>query len=128
MDLQIIKDKMKPWLKDGILEPGDFCIIWLSNVATYAICTDLDEDPVPGWYDAHFIVFDRIPPHLFGWKIKYDHMSGDKFDLNNISVAIIPLEMSNMLPNWNGQDLALEENDDIIREEDDPFGIKTSDD
>lgn len=128
--LKRIKDKMKPWLKDSYLEPGDFCIIWISNVATYAICTDLDQDPAPGWYNAHFIVFDRIPPHKFGFKVEAEHLTGEEFTFKGIPVAIIPLEMSEVIPSWNGQDLVSNnrEGDEIIRGNDDPFGVKTSDD
>ena len=120
--LSKIKEKMEPWIKDGYLEPGDFCILCLSNVATYAICTDLDEDPKPGWYDAHFVVFDRIPPHKFGWKVEARHLTGEQFILNNIPVAIIPLEMTDVIPVYNGNDLA-NGGDDVIRENGDPFGI-----
>ena len=126
--LKKIRDKMQPWLKNDYLEPGDFCIIYLSNVATYAICTDLDEDPVPGWYDAHFIVFDRIPPHRFGFKVQAEHLTGDVFTWQGVPVAIIPLEISDVIPSWNGQDLATEDDNGIVRAEDDPFGIKVSDD
>lgn len=118
-----IKEKMKPWLKDDYLAPGDFCILCLSNVATYAICTDIDEDPSPGWYDAHFVVFDKIPPHKFGWKVRHENMiGGEQFMLNNVPVAIIPLEMSDVIPVYNGNDLA-DGGDSVIQEEKDPFGI-----
>ncbi len=126
--LKKIKDKMEPWLKNNYLEPGDFCIIYLNGLATYAICTDLAEDPVPGWYDAHFIVFDRIPPHRFGFKVQAEHLTGDQFAWQGVPVAIIPLVISDVIPSWNGCDLALGVDDGIIRENGDPFGIKVSDD
>jgi hypothetical protein len=128
MHLNKIKKKMEPWLKNSYLEPGDFCIIYLNGLATYAICTDLDEDPVPGWYDAHFIVFDRIPPHRFGFKVQAEHLTGDEFTWQGVPVAIIPLEISDVIPSWNGQDLVTEDNNEIIRENGDPFGVKISDD
>ena len=107
---------MKPWLKSGPVEPGDFSIIWLNNVATYAICTELVPDVKPNWFDVEFLVFDRIPPHSFGWKITYEHLAGEIFHINNVPIAIVPLELTELAPFFNSFRPEDQDDPDLIKE------------
>lgn len=125
MKVEEIISAMAAWLKDGPVEEGDLCIVWLGGVSTYAVCTSIEPDAKPGWYDIQLVALDAIPPNFFGWRVNEDHLNSEIFHMKGVPISLIALEITELAPDPDDRDLATEDGNGlhIVKATKDPFGI-----
>ena len=91
MELSSLRKKIKPILKNDLPNVGELCLIWIASVVAYAIVTVIEPFYMEGWYNFHFVILRQIPPQMHEWRVKYEHLQGNEFQLDGHPACILAL-------------------------------------
>lgn len=127
MDLSVLKEKLEPILKNDAPNVGELILVWIAGAAAYAIVTRIEAFYMAHWYEFHFIILQRVPPQEHGWRVKYEHLQGEEFQINgtpacilalNVQTSISPVDDPNTIKSMSWKEMI----DGSKREEDEPGG------
>jgi hypothetical protein len=93
VELSLLKKKINPILKKDAPNVGELCIIWIAGVVAYAIVTRIEPFYMEGWYEFEFIILRQIPPQRHDWRVKADHLQGNKFNIDGHPACILALNV-----------------------------------
>lgn len=106
MESSEIKKKLGGMLKNDAPNVGELCAIWIAGVVAYAIVTRIEPFYMQGWYEFRFLTLRQLPPREHEWRVKYEHLQGDEFTIDNHPACIIALNVGAcILPDDAGPDV-----------------------
>lgn len=97
MDLAKLKERLASVLKGDAPNVGELCVIWIAGVVAYAIVTRIEPFFMEGWYEFRFLILRKLPPQEHEWRVKYEHLQGNEFQIDNHSACILTLNMGSIV-------------------------------
>jgi hypothetical protein len=127
VELDQVKIRLGNFLKNDSPDIGDVCVICIAGVVAYALCTNLEPFFMEGWHEFRFMTFTDLPPKEHEWRVKYEHLQGEEFEINGNPVCILALKVrTGALPDDDPNIIKPQSWKDMIngddKKEDDPDG------